>query len=238
MPTLQRTIGRVLDQVQPRLWRITFHLPATVNVWLWQDEDGLTAIDAAQPWNAAAINEAVSRIGQPLKRIIITHAHPDHAGAAAKLQRETGADVFVHESEVPYMIGGGCMADVPGYWLCRSLLRTGNFLRILNPPAVERVEAIKHGDTIGSLKVFHTPGHTPGSISLWHEDQGLLFCGDNISNSFKVLRLNFSHFTLDSPQLRRSLMLFKELPVRLILPGHGPEYFSYTAMQDVYKLMR
>lgn len=234
---IAKTPAHVVEQVLPNVWRVAFHLPGTVNCWLYGEDDGLTLVDAAQPWNARDILRAVDLVGKPLKRIVITHAHPDHAGAARTIVQETGAEVFAHESEIPYLTGTACMADVPGYWLCRTLLNVGRCLRILNPPKIEKVIPVGQDQFVGSLRVLHTPGHTPGSISLWSEEHKSLFCGDNISNTLKVLRLNFSHFTLDWSSLRRSLQLYESLPARVLLPGHGPAYQSNNAIDDVFKLI-
>src|SRR5262249_36534485 len=167
MNIIQRSLGHVVRQIQPGLWQIAFHFPASTNCWLWQEPDGLTLIDAAHPWNAAAILAAVQLLGQPLSRIVITHAHPDHAGSAAELAERTGAVVHVLESEKDILAGRACMADAPGFGPCRAILKTGRWLGVVNPPPVERITALVDGQEIGCLVVVHTPGHTPGSISLW-----------------------------------------------------------------------
>lgn len=237
MVIIRRSLGHLVRRVSDRLWQINFFLPATVNCWLWSETDGLTLIDAAQPWNVDAILRAIDETGQPLARIIVTHAHPDHAGAAAELQRRTGAPVYAHENEIPFLTGCRCMADEDGYWLCRALLKTGQHLRLINPPAIEKVLAVADNSNVGGLQILHTPGHTPGSISLWAEDDCALFCGDNVSNTLSVLRLNFSHFTLDFAGLHKSISRYSELPARLLLPGHGPPYRSDDAIKDVQRLL-
>ena len=238
MNIIQRSLGHVVRQIQPGLWQITFHFPASTNCWLWQEPDGLTLIDAAHPWNAAAILAAVQLLGQPLRRIVITHAHPDHAGAAAELSERTSAEVYVHESEKDILAGRACMADAPGFWPCRAILKTGRWLGVVNPPPVERITALVDGQEIGRLVVVHTPGHTPGSISLWCRPAQAIFCGDNLVSSFDILHLGLPWFTLDAETRAQSLERYAPLPASLLLSGHGPVYRRENAVAEVLRLIR
>jgi glyoxylase-like metal-dependent hydrolase (beta-lactamase superfamily II) len=235
MTVLQRSTQHVVKQIQPGLWQIVFHFPATTNCWLWQESDGLTLVDAGHPWNTKAILDAIKCVGHPLRRIVITHAHPDHAGAAAEISAETRAVVLAHTADIPFL-QGGCMSDVPGFWLCRAILKTGRCLGILNPPPITGVEPLVDGEMVGRLQVLHTPGHTPGSISLWAEEEKAVFCGDNIGYSFSTLHVGMPWFTLDLLAQKASLSRYASLPVQLLLSGHGPVYRGDVAHQ-VRKLL-
>lgn len=210
--------------VQPGLWRIVFYLPAPVNVWLVQQRDGLTLIDAAQPWNAGDILSVVSEINLPLREIIITHAHPDHAGAAATLSAQTGAVVMAHALDANFLLGRCSLSEENGYWLCRAVLGFGKRLKLLDPPPVSSVELVSDGDQVGSLSIIHTPGHTPGSISIWWKDEAAVFCGDNVVTSFGSLRIGLPWFTLDHAVQRRGIEKYIRLNARALLPGHGPAF--------------
>jgi glyoxylase-like metal-dependent hydrolase (beta-lactamase superfamily II) len=223
MTVLSRSGDHAVVHIQPGLWQIVFHFPVPTNCWLWQESDGLTLVDAGYPWSTRQILDATERLGHPLKRIVITHAHPDHAGCAGELAARTGALVFAHAADIPYLQGGN-MSAVPGHWLCRAVLKTGQYLGILNAPRISKVEAIGDGGMVGRLKVLHTPGHTPGSISLWAEEPKAIFCGDNICNRFSILHLGVPWFTLDLAEQRASLSSYTKLPVELLLSGHGPAY--------------
>jgi glyoxylase-like metal-dependent hydrolase (beta-lactamase superfamily II) len=216
--------GHQLVEIQPGLWRLLFHYPSTTNCWFWDDSDGLTLVDAGHPWDAAAIMSAVQQIGQPLRRIVITHAHPDHSGAAAEVTRATGAQVFAHESEIDYLEGRGWMSDLPGFWMCHCLLVAGRCLGILNAPPIEKVVPLSDGSMVGDLRVLHTPGHTPGSISLWAERSQAIFCGDNVMYSRSRLYRGLPWFTLDLDVQKKSCRRYTELPASLLLSGHGPEF--------------
>jgi glyoxylase-like metal-dependent hydrolase (beta-lactamase superfamily II) len=220
MTVIKQSIRHAVTEIQAGLWRIEFYLPSPTNCWLWQESDGLTLIDAAFPQSAKAIMEAISLIGQPLKRIVITHAHPDHAGAAAELSCTTGAKVFAHEADVPYMQGHD-MSELPGFWMCRTMLKFGKQLGILSPPPVDSVEVLAHGDEVGRLKVIHTPGHTPGSISLYAPEAQAMFCGDNLLCDLWFLRVGLPWFTLDPKTQRKSLEVYSTTASKVLLSGHG-----------------
>ncbi|PWT99294.1 MAG: hypothetical protein C5B53_05595 [Candidatus Melainabacteria bacterium] len=230
MPVLKSNGQHVVRQVQPGLWQIVFHFPASTNCWLWKENDGLTLVDAGFPWSAKAILAAIECAGEPLKRIVITHAHPDHAGAAAEISGKTGAVVMAHSEDIPYLQGCS-MAEVPGFWPCRAVLQMGRYFGILNAPSIARVQPLADGEFVGTLQVLHTPGHTPGSISLWAETEKAVFCGDNICTSFRFLHVGMPWFTLDLRAQKASLASYANLPVQLLLSGHGAVYRGDIAYQ-------
>ncbi len=230
MTTLQRSTQHVVKQIQPGLWQIIFHFPLTTNCWLWQEPDGLTLVDAGHPWNTKAILDSIKQLGHPLQRIVITHAHPDHVGAAAELSAKTKAVVLAHPADIPFLQGHH-MSDVPGFWLCRATLKTGQRLGILSPPAINDVVPVADGEMVGRLQVLHTPGHTPGSISLWTKEEKALFCGDNLFYRFSSLHLGVPWFTLDLTAQKISLARYTSLPVQVLLPGHGPVYRGDVSRQ-------
>lgn len=222
---IQRGAGHLVKQIRQGLWQIVFHFPATTNCWLLQEADGLTLVDAGHPWNAGQILQALRYIALPLRCIVITHAHPDHAGAAAELAKTTGASVYVHELDLPYLQGQASLADLSGHLPCRAILNAGRWLGILHPPPVEKVQPVYDGERLGSLEVLHTPGHTPGSISLWCREEGAIFCGDNLFGIAPgVLRYGLPWFTLDIPTRNACVERYAKLGASLLLSGHGPVY--------------
>lgn len=222
--TVSRSARHILKQVQPTLWQIVFPFPAPTNCWLFKEDDGLTLVDAAHWWSAPIILAAAQCIGQPIKRIVITHAHPDHAGAAGAVASASGALVMAHEDEVPFLTGQRSMADEQGYWLSRAVLGGAKLVGMLDSPPVDPVVHLKHGEMVENLRVIHTPGHTPGSISLWSEKEKAIFCGDNLIYSFRLLRVGLPWFTLDHSRQNSSLREYAQLSARLLLSGHGPVF--------------
>jgi hydroxyacylglutathione hydrolase len=102
-----------------------------------------------------------------LKAIINTHGHFDHVSANKALKKASGADLMIHPDDVPMLTH---LAQGAAQWGMRSE----------DSPAPDRL--LNEGDTIKvgtlELKVFHTPGHTPGGISLYTEKA--VFVGDTL----------------------------------------------------------
>lgn len=116
------------------------------------------------------IKEALARHKLRVKYIVATHAHIDHVGAIAGLKAATGAAVLMHADDRPLYEHMAAQAE----WIS------------IPPPAVVEVDQwLKDGDTVcfgpHCLKVLHTPGHSPGSLSLCLTDgQPMVFCGDTL----------------------------------------------------------
>lgn len=239
MVVLEKSLGHRLEREQDGLWRIVFHLPTSTNCWVIEDGDGLTLIDAGCYWNSSTIFDTIRIIehttSKRLCRIAITHAHPDHAGSAAELARRTGATVYAHELDVPFLNGTSSLGNLSGNTLSHAFHRIAHTAGMLNPPVVENAQIVREHDAIGSLRVIHTPGHTPGSVSFWSERHQALFIGDNASNRFNLLNINMSIFTLARQQLMNSFEKYQNYDARLILPGHGRAHYSKQASADLLR---
>lgn len=80
--------------------------------------------------------------------------------------------------------------------------------------------ALREGDRVGGLEVLDTPGHTPGSLSLWDPQTRSLFTGDNVLYDGRRVHLGVSHFTLDVAARDRSCGKYREFPAEHLLAGH------------------
>jgi glyoxylase-like metal-dependent hydrolase (beta-lactamase superfamily II) len=102
------------------------------------------------------ILELLGRRRLTVKAIVSTHAHIDHVGGLSKLHQYTGAPVLMHRDDLP---------------LYQAMEMQAAFLGVLPPDLAEVDQLLKEGDILrwGSLEaqVIHTPGHTPGSVSLY-----------------------------------------------------------------------
>lgn len=116
--------------------------------------------------------------GDDIGLIVLTHCHPDHAGGAAHLQRELRVPVAVHRTEAGWAAAGTSEFYRPLRPFGRLLLRT------LAPtfPSVDPDVVLDDGADLTAygapLSVLHTPGHTPGSITLLHHATGDALVGD------------------------------------------------------------
>jgi glyoxylase-like metal-dependent hydrolase (beta-lactamase superfamily II) len=199
------------------------------NVYLLVPDRHLTLIDTGLPGDADRILDQIlqsDRHISELRTIVLTHAHGDHIGGARELMRRTGAEVIAHRDEVPYVER---TASLPS---SSFLQRTLNWLMgrlLFRTPGCVVDRPVEEGDVIhalGGLRVIHTGGHTPGSISLYQPDREILFCGDALFNAHPMsgkpgLQLPIRAVTVDQGEARRAVGRLAELPVQVLCCGHG-----------------
>lgn len=163
------------------------------------------------------ILELLGRHKLTVKAIVSTHAHIDHVGGLSKLHQYTGAPIMMHREDVP---------------LYQAMDVQAAFLGVAPPPVSEVHQFLAEGDALqwGSLEaqVIHTPGHTPGSVSLYMPAESgkivlskpQLFAGDTLfAGSIGRTDLWGGSMEQILDSLRGKLM---ELPDdTLVHPGHG-----------------
>jgi glyoxylase-like metal-dependent hydrolase (beta-lactamase superfamily II) len=153
------------------LYQLTF-MPRLfpVNCYFIEEEDGLTLIDAALPYSAKPILQAAEKIGKPIKRIVLTHAHGDHIGALDELKAKLKVPVYISARDSRLLAGSTSLdSNEP-----QTPIRGGVPKNIKTTPDM----LLKEGEVIGSLLAISTPGHTPGSMSFLDQRTNLLIAGD------------------------------------------------------------
>ena len=180
------------------------------NVYLVEDEEPLV-VDTGTGMYVDAVLEEVSRI-VPLKRvgrIVLTHCHYDHMGGAAAIQKATGARILLHEAEQAPLRAGD-----------RSLTVSDMFGR--RPDELD-IEPLRGGQRLrlgsSELEVVHTPGHSPGSITLLDRASKSAIVGDTVFCDGGVGRWDLPGG--DLAELRASLKLLEQCDLRNMYPGHG-----------------
>jgi glyoxylase-like metal-dependent hydrolase (beta-lactamase superfamily II) len=128
-----------------------------------------------------------------IKRIILTHAHPDHIEAANEIKRITGAKIFSYWSEAAYLAQNPKYEGPPSHESVQMILqkfgvKMEDVIKKFGPLNLEPIivdEKLYDNETIAgtNLQVIHTPGHTPGHISLLHKEYRILFGADFLLNS-------------------------------------------------------
>lgn len=186
-------------------------------------------VDSGVAKDARAILTELEEAGFPLTNLVglvLTHTHSDHSGGASKIISETGVSVFAHKDEVPY-IEKSMTLPWKSAWK-RSLFWLSDHL-IMQREQCSVDYKLDHLDQIEGfigLQVLHTPGHTPGSLSLYHQDKKFLLCGDALFNANPVtgiagLRLPLKMVTLNNDLAYESVAYLASLDIEILCCGHG-----------------
>jgi glyoxylase-like metal-dependent hydrolase (beta-lactamase superfamily II) len=193
------------------------------NSYLVVEGDGsLTLIDTGMSTGGKKILDYVktnlSKQPSDVKTIVLTHSHLDHVRGALSIKKATGAKVSIHEQDADYLSGKKKLPPPKG--------GVGFVFRIFSafarPPVVEPDVRLRENDRAGaSLTVLHTPGHTPGSISLYDQKRKLIFVGDAITNRGGKLQGPPRQFTADLQQANSSIEKISALDFEVLLSGHG-----------------
>ncbi|MCE7982403.1 MAG: MBL fold metallo-hydrolase [Caldilinea sp. CFX5] len=141
-----------------------------VNCYLVREDDGLTLVDTGLFGSAHAILAAAQQLAQPIRRIVLTHAHGDHVGSLDALHKALpDAHVLISARDARFLTGD--MRLEPNE--PQAKLR-GGYQKVTTCP--DRL--LDDGDRVGSLRVVSAPGHTPGHIALFDTRDGSLIAGD------------------------------------------------------------
>lgn len=198
-----------------------------VNAFLIDDE-ALVLVDTGAPGSMPKILAALREIGrapEDIQHILLTHAHPDHAGNVAALQRLTGAKVWMHAAEVQHLERG--VIPKPAEPVCKGLVNKLLYrLFIKNAPdniePATADEIIEDGDWLplaGGLHVVHIPGHSPGQVAFFMPGQkNVLFAADAAANMFG---LGYSCFYENFTGAVHSLERLSTFDFDVACFGHG-----------------
>lgn len=226
-------------QLAPNVWRIPTAPANLVNSFALREEDGsVTLVDAGTKSARKRLFAALATIDvQPdqVTRVVVTHAHGDHVGSLAQVVEQTGAKVSTHERDAIYLREGRIPkqdSSVRGSRLLGKRLMRG-FAK------VTVAEEFRDGTVLpiaGGLRVVHTPGHTPGHVSLLHENSGVLITGDAVFN-MRGLRWPPSWFCTDVALNRRSADVLGDLDYDVAAFTHGTEV-RHQAREAVRAFLR
>lgn len=183
--------------------------PLQCNCSIFGDEATREAIVVDPGDDLTDIQEILDRHGLRVTAIVVTHAHIDHIGGAEKLKATTGAPVYMNEND---------------RFLSGNLAMQAAWLGVETPrdPGID--VAARDGDVISlaqtAFHVFHTPGHTPGSISLWIPGEKKLVAGDTLfRDSIGRTDLPGGNYHQEIASIREKLLTLPEESV--VIPGHG-----------------
>ncbi len=179
------------------------------NCSIFGDEQSREAIVIDPGDNIDKILAILNRHLLKVKAIVITHAHIDHIGGAAKLKAATGAPVYMNQKDQP---------------LYDDLELQASWVGMETPERTEIDSQAREGDSLtlgpATFHVLHTPGHTQGSISLWIPEENKLIAGDTL------FRDSIGRTDLPGGDRRQILSSIYDKLLTLpesatVVPGHG-----------------
>jgi len=233
-----------LTEIAQGIFELRLPIPfedGLVNVFLFVDGDDVDLLDCGMNSEESLdlIRSSLASLGHKrLRKLVVTHIHPDHYGAAGVLAGPGRADLYLHRLEVPlvnprYVELEQLVAEVLNYLLVNGvpaeeaeiLSNSQRALSQVVAPAeaavqLDGAETLAMGAT--HVRVEWTPGHSPGHICLYAAESGLLFAGDHM---LPELSPNIGLHPQSTPdpvhEYLDGLERMAAYEPRLVLPAHG-----------------
>jgi glyoxylase-like metal-dependent hydrolase (beta-lactamase superfamily II) len=192
-----------------------------VNAYLVEEDDGLTLIDTTLPRSEKAILAAAERLGRPIVRIALTHAHQDHIGSLDALHAALpDAEVLISARDARLLAKEKTLD--PGE-------EKGKLRGAYSGAETKPTRTIAPGDRTGSLEVIGAPGHTPGQLAFLDTRDRTLYCADAYSTLGGVATSakRYWRFPLPAsatwhhPTALETAKALRELGPARLAPGHG-----------------
>lgn len=227
-------------ELVPGVYRIPTAPADLVNSFLFVDpDDQLTLVDTGLRTAPKRVLAALRWLGHgpaDVTRIVLTHAHPDHAGGLAKLAAQTAATVTAHERDAAYLRSGRPPARDATILTARLINRLGGGGGFAPTEVGEELVDGQLIDVAGGVEIIHTPGHTPGHMSLLHRPTGLLITGDALFN-VRGIRWPLRALCTDFALTKSTATRLGELEYTIAAFTHGPE-IRYKAREEIRAFLR
>jgi glyoxylase-like metal-dependent hydrolase (beta-lactamase superfamily II) len=234
-------------------------LVGRVNCYLIEDEP-LTLIDTG-PNSGKSLDDLERALGahghriEDLELIVLTHQHMDHLGLLEILARRSGAEVAALHLLAPYLESFSRSATADDQFAHAIMRRHGvpdDLATVLGSLAAafrafgssgNVTVALHDGGELKlrdrTLRIFHRPGHSPSDTIFWDEEREILIAGDHLLGRISSNPLVSRPLAGPSEPRPRALLQYidslratREMPARLILPGHGDPVLEHAELID------
>lgn len=221
-------------------------------------DNPLTIIDPGckNPLTLEVLKNALKNAGFSLnavKRVLITHGHLDHFGAAESIREISGCQIYIHEYDLQKAMRKQRKDDEYTLYYKKILTEHGcpaiglkgtdDFLKYTASMYDPLTSASSYGETIDfddfSLSVIHCPGHSRGSVVFYEPEKKLLISGDTVikgitPNPIIEFLDDWSRFNSQAA-FRGSIENLNRFQYQRVIPGHGEEFEDFDTVYRKYK---
>ncbi|MFJ7825886.1 MBL fold metallo-hydrolase [Psychrobacillus sp. NPDC096623] len=214
-----------VKKISEHIWSLKTWMIITIHVWVVADEEGITLVDAGMPMMTKGIMKFIEQLNAgPLQRILLTHGHSDHVGAVKGILKKYEVPVYAHQIEIPYMEGEIIYPK-------RKKLEN-NLPKTLTKPLLE--DGSNKLMKIGGLTPYFTPGHSPGHVVYYHDQDQVLLVGDLFTSKKGKLKPPMPAFTADMKQAVASASIVSHLKPKRLELCHGNTVFQPSDQLEEY----
>jgi glyoxylase-like metal-dependent hydrolase (beta-lactamase superfamily II) len=228
-----------------------------VNYFMIQDQSSgkWALVDAGLKWSASAIKHMANEIfgeGSRPSAIILTHGHFDHTGALTTLASEWKVPVYAHSLELPYLTGKSSYPPADST-VGGGIMALMSFMYPKSPIDIQKyVKKLPDDNSIPGFpewQYIHTPGHTPGHISLFREKDKVLIAGDAFCTTkpesafhalthIPALSGPPKYLTTNWASAKLSVIKLAALDPEIVAAGHGKPMGGETMRKQLNNLSR
>ena len=207
-----------IEHISDHIWTLKSWMFFECRVWIVanQEGSGVTLVDAGIGRMAKDILAFVKKLDKgPIQQILLTHGHSDHVGSVLKIVESTKAPVYAHPIEIPYLEG-----DLP--YPRRKKAEQTLPKDVVRPFYIEEDGQLP---SFGALQTYLAPGHSPGHVVYFHEQDQVLLAGDLFTSKKGKLTRPMKMFTGNMHEAVQSSRIVEKLkPVRLEVCHSGPVF--------------
>jgi glyoxylase-like metal-dependent hydrolase (beta-lactamase superfamily II) len=215
--------------IAPGIWQFRFLWPGAFNAYFIEGDGEGLVVDASTRWSWPLMKQQLR--DRRVTGVVLTHAHPDHQGCAARICDRFQVPLGCHELDVDSAEGRAPLVRNNRTWeLIGNAFWAGPRSPVGRP--------LREGDRLAGFTVYHLPGHTPGHIALFRESDRAAIVGDVINTNdyltgmLTLVRESPRTFSVDPARNRDSIRRLRDLRPSLICAGHGP------VLRDISRLNR
>lgn len=216
-----------VKKISEHIWSLKTWMIIPIHVWVVIDEgeEGITLVDAGMPMMTKGIIRFLEQLNKgPLLRILLTHGHSDHVGAVKGILQKYEVPVYAHPIEIPYMEGEVVYPK-------RKKLENNLPKTLVSPLLGDGLTKLKE---MGGLTPYFTPGHSPGHVVYYHEQDQVLLAGDLFTSKKGKLKQPMSMFTADMKQAVTSANIISQLKPKQLEVCHGNTVFQPSDQLEEY----